>query len=44
MVTYVVSSMNGGTFDLTNAIVLTVGFVLAVILLAEGALREDTNA
>ncbi|MYL32246.1 DUF2929 family protein [Pontibacillus yanchengensis] len=43
MVTYVVSSMNGGAFHLSQAIVLTVAFTLTVLILGEGALKEDTE-
>ncbi|MFC0524790.1 YjzD family protein [Pontibacillus salicampi] len=44
MVTYVVSSINVGPFKLTNAIVLTVGFTLTVVLLAEGGLKEESDS
>lgn len=40
MVTYVISNMSGGSFDITQAIVLAVAFTVISILLTEGAMRE----
>ncbi|MCD5324702.1 MULTISPECIES: YjzD family protein [Pontibacillus] len=41
MTVYVVNSMDGLAFNMTQAIVLTIGFTVAVVLLGEGALAED---
>ncbi len=43
MVTYVVSSMQGGSFTWSAVIASTVAFVLAVVALGEGALKEEAE-
>ncbi|QST00806.1 YjzD family protein [Pontibacillus sp. ALD_SL1] len=41
MTVYVVNSMDGLAFNMTQAVVLTIVFTVAVVLLGEGALAED---
>ncbi|KGX92679.1 DeoR family transcriptional regulator [Pontibacillus halophilus JSM 076056 = DSM 19796] len=41
MAVYVVASMNGGSFSLTQTIVLAVVVVLSVTVLSEGVLTDD---
>lgn len=43
MITYVISSMQGGSFHLSQAIVLTVAFTVVVTLLGEGALSKEAE-
>jgi len=43
MVTYVVSSMQGGHFTWSAVIVSTIAFALAVVALSEGALKEEAE-
>ncbi|TCT22432.1 DUF2929 family protein [Melghiribacillus thermohalophilus] len=41
MVVYVVSSMTGAHFDLTLAIVLSITFTVASVVLGEGLLKQE---
>ncbi|UFU00556.1 YjzD family protein [Radiobacillus kanasensis] len=43
LVTYVLSNMAGEPFELSSVLVLTVLFLVAVIGLGEGALREKSE-
>jgi len=43
MATYVVSSMQGGHFTWSAVIVSTIAFVIAVVAVGEGALKEEAE-
>lgn len=43
MVTYVVSSMQGGEFAWSLVLVSTIAFTVAVVVLGEGALKEEAE-
>jgi hypothetical protein len=43
MISYVLSNMGGHSFSINQVLMLTGIFTVAVVLLGEGALKENTN-